>query len=208
VPASATTTRSLLEHPFYVRWQRGELQREELAGYAEQYRHFEATLPGMLRSLIDRTADPAVAGQLRRNLVDEESNPRAHVELFAEFANAVGARPQAPATAATRCLLDVYAELVASSVASGVAAIAAYESQAPAVAESKAAGLRQHYGFDEAATAFWDVHAQMDRDHAAWGDETLTLIGADPHETDGAALRAMDAWWAFLDEREAAAPSD
>ncbi|HKR99193.1 MAG TPA: hypothetical protein VJU79_06730, partial [Candidatus Dormibacteraeota bacterium] len=56
------------------------------------------------------------------------------------------------------------------------------------------------------ATAFWDVHAEMDRDHAAWGDETLTLLAAPREETDAAAERAMGAWWNFLDEREAARP--
>src|SRR3954463_3197016 len=28
-----------LEHPFYQRWSRGELARDELAAYAGQYRH-------------------------------------------------------------------------------------------------------------------------------------------------------------------------
>lgn len=32
--------RQLLEHPFYRRWEAGELSREELTRYAEQYRHF------------------------------------------------------------------------------------------------------------------------------------------------------------------------
>src|SRR6266487_3883461 len=30
---------NVLEHPFYQRWSRGELEREELAAYAGQYRH-------------------------------------------------------------------------------------------------------------------------------------------------------------------------
>jgi len=205
--AAAVAGPNLLDHPFYQRWQRGELQREELAGYAEQYRHFEASLPGMLRSLIARAADPAVAEQLQRNLDDEESTPRAHVDLFDEFAAAAGAADGSPQTAATRRLLDTYGELIASSVAGGVAAIAAYESQAPAVAASKAAGLRRHYGFDDSAVAFWDVHAEMDKHHAAWGGETLALLGAPAQETSAAARRALEAWWAFLDEREASRPA-
>ena len=30
---------NVLEHPFYTRWSRGELTRDELALYAGQYRH-------------------------------------------------------------------------------------------------------------------------------------------------------------------------
>src|SRR3954463_12473510 len=30
---------NVLDHPFYLRWERGELTREELAFYAGEYRH-------------------------------------------------------------------------------------------------------------------------------------------------------------------------
>ena len=30
---------NVLDHPFYERWERGELTRDELAHYAGQYRH-------------------------------------------------------------------------------------------------------------------------------------------------------------------------
>ena len=37
--------RQLMDHPFYRRWEAGELSRDELTSYAEQYRHFEAMMP-------------------------------------------------------------------------------------------------------------------------------------------------------------------
>ena len=46
--------RRLLAHPFYRRWEAGTLRPGELASYAGQYRHFEATLPVVL----DWTPDP------------------------------------------------------------------------------------------------------------------------------------------------------
>src|SRR3974390_3214672 len=42
--SAATRGLRLLEHPFYRRWEAGELTDGELAGYAAQYRHFEAML--------------------------------------------------------------------------------------------------------------------------------------------------------------------
>jgi pyrroloquinoline quinone (PQQ) biosynthesis protein C len=82
----------------------------------------------------------------------------------------------------------------------------AYETQAAAVARTKADGLRRWYGMDTEATAFWDVHATMDADHGDWALETLAALGADPAEVGAAARTAADAWWALLDEREAEAP--
>ena len=97
-------------------------------------------------------------------------------------------------------------ELIASSGAEGLAALVAYESQAPAIAAAKAAGLRDRYGLDASATEFWDVHATMDEDHAAWAIEALAGLGPDSPTITAAFRQAADAWWAFLDEREAARP--
>ena len=74
---------------------------------------------------------------------------------------------------ATLGLLAAYRRLIESSAAEGLAAVIAYEMQAPAIAASKASGLRRHYGLDEAGTRFWDIHATMDQDHARWGIEAL-----------------------------------
>ena len=60
---------------------------------------------------------------------------------------------------------------------------------------------------DEAGTEFWDVHAGMESDHGTWALDALALLGADPAEVAGAARRGADAWWAFLDERQAEAPA-
>ena len=90
---------------------------------------------------------------------------------------------------------------------SALAGLAAYESQASAIASSKADGLRRWYELDATGTAFWDVHATMDADHAEWATDALDQAGADPGQVERSARRAADAWWALLDEREAAAPS-
>ena len=84
-----------------------------------------------------------------------------------------------------------------------MAGLAAYETQAAAIAASKGDGLRRWYGMDAAGTRFWDVHSTMDADHGEWAVEALALLDADPDDVARSARRAADAWWSLLDERQA-----
>jgi pyrroloquinoline quinone (PQQ) biosynthesis protein C len=202
---AALADRQLLTHPFYLRWEAGTLQPGELGAYAAQYRYFETALPSLLRDLLSRLEPGAASDLVSQNLADEEGNPEPHVAVFARFADAVGAE-NAPATVGTERLLDTYQWLTASSGAEGLAAVVAYEMQAPGIASSKASGLRRHYGIDATGTYFWDIHATMDVDHAQWGIEALAALDIPERRVVGAARAAADAWWAFLDDRESAAP--
>ena len=198
---AAVADRRLLQHPFYRRWEAGLLQPGELAAYAAQYQHFEAALPGLLRAMLaGLDPDSTAARLIAQNLADEEGNPLAHVTLFAAFADGVGAEATAP-TDATRHLLDTYGRLSAAGSVHGLAALIAYEMQAPEIAATKAAGLRAHYALDSRATEFWDVHADMDQGHATWAIDALAQL-PDAEAAIPAARAAADAWWAFLDERE------
>jgi pyrroloquinoline-quinone synthase len=209
VVEQALEGRRLLSHPFYQRWSSGELRRGELAAYAGQYRCIEASLPGWLVSIQSCAQNPEVRELVQRNLDDEVGGAATHVELFDRFAAAMGA-PNPKGTEiepATRSLLTTHAELVASSAAEGLAAVLTYELQAPEISASKAAGLRSQYGVDGDAVAFWDTHAAVEGDHASWTLDAVVAAGGEPPVVATAARRAADAWWAFLDEREAAAPS-
>jgi pyrroloquinoline-quinone synthase len=209
VVEEALKGRRLLSHPFYQRWSHGELRREELGAYAAQYRFIEAGLPGWLGSIHRCASSPEVRDLVQRNLDDEVGGAVTHLELFDRFAAAVGA--QKPGTTdvgpATRSLLHTHDELVASSPAEGLTAVLAYELQSPEVSASKAAGLRSQYGVDGASVAFWDVHALVEGDHASWTLDAVVTAGGEPATVGPAARRAADAWWAFLDEREAAGQS-
>jgi pyrroloquinoline-quinone synthase len=198
--------RRLLAHPFYRRWEAGTLDRSELAAYAAQYRHFEAALPDVLEQVVRRVDDPSARGLVQANLDDERGVPAPHVELFEGFAQAVGAPSRADATPATAALVSLYKSVAQESPVAALAALAAYEVQASEIASSKAQGLRDRYGVGEAGTRFWDVHSGVDEVHGAWIVEALAALAADPREVIGAADAAAAAWWAFLDEREAAAP--
>jgi pyrroloquinoline quinone (PQQ) biosynthesis protein C len=83
--------------------------------------------------------------------------------------------------------------------------ILSYELQSPEISASKAAGLRSQYGVDGDSVAFWDTHALVEGDHASWTLDAVIAAGGEPPMVRTAARRAADAWWAFLDEREATA---
>ena len=195
--------RQLLEHPFYRRWVAGELTLADVGAYAGQYRHFETALPGMLRRLGDGLPAGPAADLVGQNLADEESNPAPHAVLFEGFASAVGAPASVPASPATAQLVATYEELMDAGSPGGLSAFVAYEMQAASIAASKADGLRRMYGLDATATEFWEVHATMDVAHADWTIAALADLAREGDAILTPARRAADAWWAFLDEREA-----
>ena len=201
----AVCERRLLTHPFYRRWEAGELSMDELAAYAAQYRHFEAVLPEVLAAASAQLPQGRARALVESNLADELGVPVAHLALFDDFADAVGASAADPAPA-TRALVELYREALATGGAAAVlGAIGAYEVQSADIASSKAEGLRLHYGIAAAGTAFWDVHASMDDVHAGWTADALAALDSPPAEVSAAAWRAAEAWWAFLDERQAEA---
>jgi len=197
--------RRLLTHPFYRRWEAGGLAPGELATYAEQYRHVERVLPTVLSALVARLDESEARELVAGTLADELGVPEAHTALFEEFAEAAGARPEAPATEATASLIDLHLAAATTDPVAALSMVAAYESQAGSIAVTKAAGLRQHYGFSAAGTRFWDVHAAMEGEHAGWSLDALSSIARSSGEVRRPAAAAAGAWWAFLDEREEAA---
>ncbi len=193
----------LLTHPFYQRWEAGELSQAELTDYAQQYRHFEAALPSILRGILADFPEGDGRAYVEDNLADEAGNP-SHLQLFETFLSAVDGEPSAPVSPAMGKLLETYTDVVAEGHVPGLGGLLAYECQAPEVAKTKGVGLRRHYQFTPDQTTFWDVHAELDVEHADWATEALTRITDDTATVESAARRVADAWWAFLDEREAA----
>ena len=201
--------RHLLTHPFYQAWTAGTLPREALLDYVGQYYAFESKLPGLLKTLAARSERPADRDALLANAWDEEHGNSNHPELWLRFGESLGLERSsivgARLNATTQALVDTYREAAESApVAAGVAALYAYESQLPAVAEAKIAGLRAHYGFGEGAEsrsglAFFEVHRTIDVHHAA--EERRILEGAGESEGAASAVwaeRALEAWWNFL----------
>ena len=170
---------NVLEHPFYTRWEQGELTREELALYAGEYRHAVVAL--------------ARAARTARLHADEEA---AHIGLWDNFAEALGGEKHEPLPE-TRCCASAWA---AGEDELGAAAILyAIESGQPAISETKLRGLVDHYGFsqDSPATAYFELHAERDHEHAAEAREKLE--DTEDARLVGLAEAALAGNWALLD---------
>ena len=203
----ALNDRRLLSHPFYKRWTAGELQPEELKAYAEQYRHFEASLPHTLQAIIDELPAGDSRTFIEDNLADEagHNGHPSHLELFNEFAAAAGADAIAEPTPATQALLDAYGAAVAAGPVAAMGALLAYETQAAEVASTKSDGLQNLYGYDAQAARFWDVHGTLDIEHGRWATAALASAATSAEEFAFSTQQVADAWWNFLNEREACA---
>lgn len=196
----------LLTHPFYLAWTRGELTREALTDYAQQYYQHVAAFPTYLSAVHARCEDQPTRKQILANLIDEEAGDPNHPELWLQFAEALGttreevrATEKQPETAA---LIDTFRAVCDEGAsAEGLAALYAYESQIPAVSESKIDGLKKHYGFTEPNSyEYFSVHIEADREHAAAEREMLAQQVNDGNAAAVATAvhRVLDALWNLL----------
>src|SRR5688572_23769528 len=83
---SLIASRSLLKHPFYQKWSKGELTLNDMKIYAKEYFHLVDRIPGMVASVRDRAADKNLKDQIDQNVREEQE----HVTLWKRFAKSVG----------------------------------------------------------------------------------------------------------------------
>ena len=196
----------LLKHPFYLAWTRGELSKEALADYARQYYHHVAAFPTYLSAAHAACHDQATRKQLLNNLIDEEAGSPNHPELWLNFAEGLGASQsdarQSEKWSETKSLIDAFRSVCRDgSTAEALAALYAYESQIPAICESKIDGLKKHYGFsDPKHYEYFSVHIGADREHSATERKMMgEYIGKQNFESVRASVnRALDALWEML----------
>ena len=112
--------------------------------------------------------------------------------------NQWGSTAAGVAEAATRSLAALQLSSAAGDPVRGLGVLAAYETQVAAVAATRAAGLRRHYGRDGPGVAFWEVHADLEADHADWTASALAAAAASPAQVTSAAADGARAWWQFL----------
>ena len=200
-------SRSILRHPFYQAWEQGVLTSAQLATYAHIYYPHVRAFPGYLESVIRHADDPTIRAELTDNLADERANPSAHDELWLDFAEHLGLNrddvASAPPHPAARAMVATYAALTGASLPIGLAALYAYESQQPEVAQTKVDGLRAHYGIGApSALAYFEVHRTADVRHRQGERDALAACvesGTPADVVTGATERALDAYWRLLD---------
>ncbi len=196
----------LLKHPFYLAWTRGELSKEALADYARQYYRHVAAFPTYLSAVHANCDDQATRKQLLDNLIDEEAGSPNHPELWLNFAKGLGvSQPDAQNAEQwpeTKNLIDTFRSVCRDgSTAEGLGALYAYESQIPAICESKIDGLKKHYGFaDPKHYEYFTVHLEADREHSAAERKMLeTHVNEQNFESITASVNhVLDALWEML----------
>src|SRR5439155_2321 len=171
----------LLKHPFYLAWTRGELSKEALADYSCQYYHHVSAFPTYLSAVHANCENQATRKQLLNNLIDEEAATPNHPQLWLNFAEGLGVSAsdvrKSEKWPETKNLIETFRSVCREQpTGEGVAALYAYESQIPAVCESKIDGLKKHYGITEPKHyQYLTVHIEADREHSAGERE---MIGA------------------------------
>jgi pyrroloquinoline-quinone synthase len=196
----------LLKHPFYLAWTRGELSKEALTDYAQQYYHHVAAFPTYLSAVHAHCDHQATRKQLLNNLIDEEGGSPNHPELWKKFADGLGVedadRAQTEKQPETKNLINTFRSVCGQrSTAEGLAALYAYESQIPSICESKIDGLKKHYGFTKPEHyEYFTVHIGADREHSAAEREMLSRH-LDAHNFESVKVsvnRVLDALWDML----------
>jgi pyrroloquinoline-quinone synthase len=199
---------SMLKHPFYVAWTEGKLSKDVLAEYAKQYYAHVRAFPTYVSGVHSRCEDVSIRRQLLENLIEEERGEDNHPELWLRFAEGLGVARQdvmaAGLLASTKDSVKSLQSLTQSDdYREGLAALLAYESQIPEVAQTKREGLRNFYGVaDERAVAFFRVHENIDVLHQQVEMQILKeecQSAADQNRAIAAARDAAKALWSFLD---------
>jgi pyrroloquinoline-quinone synthase len=200
--------RHMLNHPFYQRWNAGELTRGELEEYSRQYYPYTLAFPTFLSAMHAHTDDIAIRQYLLENLIEEERGTENHPELWLRFCDALGVdRADAKSTTpndATSDLITTMRNLARSEkLHEGLAALYAYESQIPAVSKTKIDGLAAWYGITEPRDiSFFSVHMEADVLHSQTARELLETLCDTPEkceEARAAAANTVNALYRFLD---------
>ncbi|SRR6266536_2679076 len=208
----------LLCHPFYKAWAAGELTREDLCAYAQDYYHHVEAFPTYLAELGIRLNE----GELRRavlaNLADEKGREdefgepsREHADMWLDFAQGMGARRDlighTPLPEITGLMTYYHRIASEGAPAEALAAFYAYESQIPRVAQEKARGLRQMYGADEQTCAYFTLHMTADIHHSnVWRQQLEKQLQTTPDLAEkalAAGEAAAQSLWKALDGIEA-----
>jgi pyrroloquinoline-quinone synthase len=212
----------LLCHPFYKAWAAGELTRDDLRAYAQDYYHHVEAFPSYLAAFAVRLDE----GELRRavlaNMCDEKGaagvsgeasgeGAVAHSELWLDFAQGMGSTRKLSGHAPVpeiRQLADHFQRVASeASPEEALATFYAYESQVPRVAQEKERGLREMYGANDKTCGYFSLHATADIYHSrVWRNQLEKGVTANP-ETAEAALDAAEnaakMLWGALDGIEA-----
>jgi pyrroloquinoline-quinone synthase len=204
----------LLCHPFYKAWSAGELTRDDLREYAEDYSHHVEAFPTYLAEFGIRLDESDLRGAVLANMIDEKGgdgeSAESHADLWLDFVEGMGGRrtPQRQPIATIRELIAHFHQVAGEGTPEeALAAFYAYESQVPRIAAEKDRGLRDLYGAGEKTRRYFTLHTTADVYHSqVWRKQLEKHVQANPETAEkalAAAEAASKALWNALDGVEA-----
>lgn len=206
----------LLCHPFYQAWSAGELTRDDLREYAEDYYPHVEAFPGHLAQLGVRLEESELRHAVLANLTDKKGGEdsfgepeRSHAELWLDFVEGVGGsrvRKRRP-VGEVRKLISWFQRVAGEGTPEeALAAFYAYESQVPRLAQEKDRSLRELYGADAKTRFYFTLHATGVHHARVWRVQIEKRVKANPETAEkalAAAESAAKTLWAVLDGFEA-----
>jgi pyrroloquinoline-quinone synthase len=202
----------LLCHPFYKAWSAGELTREDLREYAQDYFHHVEAFPAYLGEFANRMEDGKLRNAVVANMKDElggseKDGEPAHSELWLDFVEGMGGSRELadhqPVAAIENLIAQFKSIASEGSSEEALAAFYAYESQVPRVAQEKARGLREMYGADEKTCGYFTLHTTADVFHSqVWKNQLAKSVEGNPAVAEkalNASEAAAKALWNALD---------
>lgn len=164
-------SRSLLQHPFYVKWSKGELSMDDMNVYAKEYFHLAKRIPGIVERVKNRAIEqsPDMQAMIQENMEEEQE----HVGLWKRFANSLGItneeleayQPSETVQSAVQALEEV----AEGTFEDGIAAMYALEKELPEIAATKKEGLCKFYGLEsEDAHIYFDEHLKEEKHLQVW----------------------------------------
>lgn len=188
---------SLLKHPFYQKWSKGELTLKDLQIYAKEYFHLVQRIPGIVERVRVRADERGhdLAGMIEKNRIEEQE----HVELWKRFAKSLGVseteliahKPSATVTAAVMEL----EQLADGSFEDGVITMYSLEVELPKIAKTKKEGLCDFYSLESKdAHIYFDEHLKEEEHLNVW-----RALDTGDHNLEPAARSSMEAQNKMLD---------
>ena len=194
----------LLNHPFYKSWNEGQLTREIIKDYAEQYYQHVKAFPRYISATHSLCEDIEKRKILLENLNDEENRDADHPKLWKNFAIAMGANvdtiEEVETDKFTKDLIDNFFKNGRSTYAEGLASLYTYERQIPEIAETKIQGLKKYYGVNSVeGLEFFEAHKKADVHHRKECEKLLdSLSEQEQGKAEIAALSTAKHLWNFL----------
>jgi pyrroloquinoline-quinone synthase len=198
----------LLCHPFYKAWTAGELTREDLRSYGQNYFHHVNAFPEYLQAFASRLPQGELRRAVEANHDDEMGlhGSRPHSELWLDFVEGMGgeragtAKPIAEMDALMR---QFHSAALEGGPEEALATFYAYESQVPRVAAEKFRGLQQMYAADAKTCEYFNLHTTADVYHSrVWKQQLANTVKGNPEAAERAleaASIAAKALWNALD---------